>query len=111
MNYSDLRRRTIRDTTQKMEPARKMGTVLIAEKIIMCRLSIAAMAFGLLLAEGFMSQQMAALQQECSGGDQNACAQVRAPNPRCTDQITACTPGLPLAPFDENANSITAQLE
>jgi hypothetical protein len=52
MNYSDLRRRTIRDTTQKMEPARKMGTVLIAEKIIMWRLSIAAMAFGLLLAEG-----------------------------------------------------------
>ena len=77
----------------------------------MCRLSIAAIAFGLLLAEGCMSQHMATLQQECSGGDQNACTQVRAPNPRCTDQTAFCTPGLPLAPFDENANSITAQRE
>jgi hypothetical protein len=71
----------------------------------MRRLSIAAIAFGLLLAEGCMSQHMTALQQQCGGGDQSACEQVRAPNPRCTDQLAYCTPGLPLAPFDENASA------
>ena len=98
------------DNWVSMKPRRAAAIALVGwyrweEKIIMCRLSIAAIAFGLLLTEGCMSQHMAALQQQCGGGDRNACEQVRAPLPRCTDQPAYCTPGLPLAPFDENASA------
>ena len=46
----------------------------------MSRFSIVAMALLLLLAEGCSShEEMKDLQQKCSGGDQDACAQLRTP--------------------------------
>jgi hypothetical protein len=55
------------------------GFEIAAEKIIMGKLSIVAIALGLLLAAGCSSQEMADLQKKCNDGDQSACAQVRAP--------------------------------
>ena len=78
-----------------MRPRARLRAGIAEEKIIIRRLSIVAIAFGLLLAEGCMSQHTAALQQGCSSGDRNACEQVMAPNPRCTDRPEYCTPGLP----------------